>query len=290
MPIQVKSLAEWEREGIADMLSVVIPAHNEEGHIADTVERVVAALEEAKIRHEVLVINDNSVDRTEEIVRRLARENPAVRCVASDPPNGFGFAVRRGLAEFRGDVVAIFMADGSDGPADLVAFYRELQDGYDCVFGSRFSRGGRVVDYPILKLVLNRLGNRFIQLLFRTSCDDISNAFKMYRRTVIAGIQPLLARHFNLTVELPLKSIVRGYRYAIVPNTWINRKQGVSKFQIKEMGARYFFIVLYCFLEKSLARGDFRTSPQMRESQLQVWRAGAGPPTSSSSPTSGSRR
>jgi dolichol-phosphate mannosyltransferase len=271
MPLQVKSLAEWEREGIADMLSVVIPAHNEEGHIADTVEGVAVALQDANIRYEILVVNDNSVDRTETIVRALGRRNPAVRCVNNDAPSGFGFAVRRGLAEFRGDVVAIFMADGSDMPADLVAFYRKLQEGYDCVFGSRFSRGGRVVDYPRPKLVLNRLGNWFIQLLFRISCNDISNAFKMYRRTVIAGIQPLLAQHFNLTVELPLKSIVRGYRYAVVPNVWINRKEGVSKFKINEMGSRYFFIVLYCFLEKSLIKGDLQTSSQIRETQLQVW-------------------
>jgi dolichol-phosphate mannosyltransferase len=142
MPLQVKSLAEWEREGIADMLSVVIPAHNEEGHIADTVESVAAALQDANIRYEILVVNDNSVDRTEAIVRAHGRRNPAVRCVNNDPPNGFGFAVRRGLAEFRGDVVAILMADGSDMPADLVAFYRKLQEGYDCVFGSRFGRGG----------------------------------------------------------------------------------------------------------------------------------------------------
>ena len=271
MPLQVKSLAEWEREGVLDMLSIVIPAHNEEGHIRGTVEGVVAALEEAKIRYEILVVNDNSVDRTTKIVRDLTSANPAVRCVGSDPPNGFGSAVRRGLADFQGDAVVIFMADGSDAPADLVAFYRKLQEGYDCVFGSRFSRGGRVVGYPPLKLILNRLGNRFIQLLFRISCNDISNAFKMYRRTVIAGIQPLLAQHFNLTVELPLKSIVRGYQYAVVPNTWVNRKKGVSKFKIKEMGSRYFFIVLYCFLEKSLVRGDLRSSPQIRETQLQVW-------------------
>ena len=271
MPLQVKSLAEWEREGIPNMLSVVIPAHNEEGHIHGTVEGVVATLEEAQIRYEILVVNDNSIDRTENIVRDFARTNTSVRCVRNDPPSGFGFAVRRGLAEFQGDAVAIFMADGSDAPADLVSFYRKLHEGYDCVFGSRFGRGGGAVGYPAPKLVLNRLGNRFIQLLFRISCDDISNAFKMYRRTVIAGIQPLLAQHFNLTVELPLKSIVRGYRYAVVPNSWRNRKQGVSKFKIKEMGSRYFFIVLYCFLEKSLGRQDLRSSQQMRETQLQVW-------------------
>jgi dolichol-phosphate mannosyltransferase len=271
MPLRVKSLAEWEREGVRDMLSVVIPAHNEQDLIRGTVEGVIATLEKAKIRYEILVINDNSVDRTEKIIRDLASANPAVRCVNSDPPNGFGFAVRRGLADFRGDAVAIFMADGSDAPADLVAFYHKLQEGFDCVFGSRFTGGGRVVDYPVVKRVLNRLGNKFIQLLFRISNDDISNAFKMYRRTVIAGIQPLLAQHFNLTVELPLKSIVRGYRYTTVPNTWVNRKTGESKFKIKEMGSRYFFIVLHCFLEKSLGREDLRSSPEMRETQLQVW-------------------
>jgi dolichol-phosphate mannosyltransferase len=271
MPLQVMSLAEWERDGIADMLSVVIPAHNEEGHIADTVEGVAAALDEAEIRYEILVVNDNSVDQTETMVSAIGRRNPAVRCVSNPPPNGFGFAVRRGLSEFRGDTVAIFMADGSDSAADLVAFYRKLCEGYDCVFGSRFGRGGRVVDYPLPKLVLNRIGNKFIQLLFRIPYGDVSNAFKMYRRSVIAGIQPLLAQHFNLTVELPLKAIVRGYRCAVVPNSWTNRKQGLSKFTIKEMGSRYFFIVFYCFLEKSLGKQDIRSSAELRETQLQVW-------------------
>jgi len=271
MPLQVNSLAEWERAGIPGMLSVVIPAHNEQGHIAETVRGVVAALESERIGFEILVVNDNSTDETEAILASLSRENPAVRHLNNEPPNGFGFAVRRGLANFRGDAVAVFMADGSDAPGDLVKFYRKLQEGYDCVFGSRFQRGGKTIGYPLPKLFLNRLGNKFIQMLFRVSCNDVSNAFKMYRRSVIAGIQPLLAYHFNLTVELPLKAIVRGYRYAVVPNSWINRKEGVSKFVIREMGSRYFFIVLYCYLEKKLGRGDLKTSPEMRETQLQVW-------------------
>lgn len=271
MPLEVKSLAEWERAGVPGLLSVVMPARNEAGHIADTVNGVVAALAEAGIAYEVLVVNDGSTDSTEAIVQTLARDNAGIRCVKNDLPNGFGLAVRRGLADFRGDAVAIFMADGSDSPGDLVAFHRKLQEGYDCVFGTRFGHGGRVVDYPFPKLIANRLGNAFIRLLFRIPCNDISNAFKMYRRSVIAGIQPLLAYHFNLTVELPLKAIVRGYKYAIVANSWRNRKEGVSKFAMKEMGSRYLFIVLYCWLEKKLGRGDLKTSAQVRETQLQVW-------------------
>ncbi len=271
MPIQVNSLAEWLDAGIPGMLSVVIPAHNEEGHIAETVTGITGRLSAAAIAHEVLVVNDNSADRTEAVLRDLAGRFPTVRYVNNDPPNGFGFAVRRGLAEFHGHAVAIMMADGSDSPDDLVAFYQKLEEGHDCVFGSRFIRGGGVVDYPWPKLVLNRLGNKLISLLFRLPNNDISNAFKMYRRAVIAGLQPLLAYHFNLTVELPLKAVVRGYSFATVPNTWHNRKEGLSKFKIREMGSRYFFIIFYCLLEKKLSRNDYRGQEHLWATQLQVW-------------------
>ncbi len=271
MPIQVKSLAEWIAAGVPGMLSVVIPAHNEEGHIAETVRGLVTTLSEARIKHEILIVDDNSQNRTEEILHELQAELPSVRYVNNPPPNGFGFAVRCGLAEFRGDAVAVFMADGSDRPEDLVAFYRHLQQGFDCMFGSRFMRGSKMVDYPWPKLVLNRLGNLFIQLLFGLPYNDVTNAFKLYRRSVIAGVQPLLAYHFNLTVELPLKAIVRGYKYTVVPNSWYNRQQGISKFQIREMGSRYLFIILYCYLEARLSQQDYKNRLDLRETQLQVW-------------------
>jgi dolichol-phosphate mannosyltransferase len=253
-----RAVADWLAAGEAGLLSVVIPAHNEEGHLGETVPALIRALDAAGIRHEILVVNDNSRDRTEAVLVELERQWPSLRHINNVPPNGFGFAVRAGLVEFRGDAVAIVMADGSDQPDDLVAFYRKLQEGYDCVFGSRFMKGGRVVDYPVPKLILNRLANRFITALFMIRYNDVTNAFKLYRRHVIAGLQPLLAYHFNLTVELPLKAMVRGYSYAVLPNSWINRKEGVSKFKIGEMGSRYLFIVLYCLIEKLLSRGDYR--------------------------------
>jgi|SwirhisoilCB1_FD_contig_31_3826296_length_1388_multi_3_in_0_out_0_2 dolichol-phosphate mannosyltransferase len=271
MPIEVRSLAEWETDGIPGMLSVVIPAHNEEGRIASTVRAFHQALVDARIRHEILVVNDNSRDRTEDVLKELAREIREFHYINNAPPNGFGFAVRAGLAAFRGEAVAIVMADASDSPDDLVAFYRKMQEGFECVFGSRFIDGGRVVDYPVPKLLLNRLGNFCIRVLFWTRYNDVTNAFKLYRRSAIAGVQPLLAYHFNLTVELPLKAMVRGYSYAVVPTSWFNRTEGVSKFKIKEMGSRYLFIVLYCYLEKLLAREDYRKRLDLRERQLQVW-------------------
>jgi dolichol-phosphate mannosyltransferase len=183
-----------------------------------------------------------------------------LRWLNNTPPHGFGFAVRRGLENFTGDAVAVYMADASDTPEDLVRFFRTMERlDVDCVFGSRFMRGSRVVDYPAPKLVLNRLANAFIRILFGLRYNDTTNAFKLYHRRVIEGVQPLLSHHFNLTVELPLKAMIRGYNCAVLPNTWINRKAGESKLKIKEMGSRYLFIVLYCFLEKWLSRGDYRS-------------------------------
>jgi len=244
-------------------LSVVIPAHNEEGSIADTVEAVAETLEAEGIEHEILVVNDNSSDGTEKVLRELTSRNPTVRYVNSRVRNGFGRAIRTGLHHFTGDAVVIVMGDGSDSPEDIVRYYRKLDDeGYECVFGSRFIKGSRIIDYPRHKLAINRLANFFVRSLFTFRYNDTTNAFKMYRREVIEGSQPLISPHFNLTVELPLKAIIRGYSYAVIPISWTNRKTGFSKLKIREMGSRYLFIVLYLFLEKYLSRGDYRRPPK----------------------------
>ena len=239
-------------------LSVVIPAHNEAGCIAQTVSDLHRRLAAENIEHELVVVNDNSSDDTPRILADLQTSIAELRVMHNAPPHGFGFAVRRGLESFTGDAVAIYMADASDRPEDLVSFFRVMENkDVDCVFGSRFTRGGKTFDYPFPKLVLNRIANSFIQVLFGLRYNDTTNAFKLYRRHVIDGLKPLLSHHFNLTVELPLKSIVRGYSYAVVPNHWINRKSGESKLKIQEMGSRYLFIVLYCLIEKLLSRGDY---------------------------------
>jgi dolichol-phosphate mannosyltransferase len=150
------------------------------------------------------------------------------------------------------------MADLSDAPADLILYYRVLEQGYECAFGTRFAPGGGVEDYPRLKLLLNRLVNAGIRVMFRHGYNDTTNAFKAYRREVIDQLQPLLSNHFNLTVELPLKAVVRGYSYAIVPITWTNRRYGESKLHLQEMGSRYLFIILYVWLEHHLSLGDYR--------------------------------
>jgi dolichol-phosphate mannosyltransferase len=251
-------------------LSVVIPAHNEADSIGMTVSSAAERLEREGIDYEILVIDDASTDGTSAVVQAIAAANQRVRCLSSHYKNGFGLAVRAGLERFEGDAVAIMMADASDSPDDLVLYYRLFEQGYDCAFGSRFVPGAHVHDYPRFKLVLNRLVNLGIRALFRHGYNDTTNAFKAYRREVVETIQPLLSNHFNLTVEMPLKAIIRGHSFAVVPISWTNRRAGQSKLSLQEMGSRYLFIVLYAFLEQHLSRGDYRHAGFREEPRSRV--------------------
>lgn len=240
-------------------LSVVLPAYNEEGSVLETVQVLYAKLQEERINHEIVVINDNSNDNTLNLLRSIQESIPTLVVYTNHGPNGFGNAVKYGLDRFTGDCVAIMMADLCDDPNDLVCFYRRIIIGdVDCVFGSRFIKGGKLINYPFHKYIINRIANNIIKIVIGTSYNDATNAFKLYKRQTIEGIKPLLSPHFNLTIEISLKSIVRGYTYVVIPNSWKNRKFGESKLKIKEMGSRYFFILIYCFVEKYFSRGDYR--------------------------------
>ncbi len=239
--------------------SVVIPAHNEQGCIEDTVRKLLSVLDGAAFADfEIMAVADHCSDSTEEILERLHSEDKRVCWVRNEKQPGFGMAVRAGLDAYTGDAVAVYMADASDSPEDLVEYFRRIESGAECVFGSRFIKGGEVHDYPRHKLVLNRVGNFIIRMLFHHGLNDTTNAFKAYRREVIDGCRPFLSPHFNLTVELPLKSIIRGYRYEIIPISWHSRRTGTAKFKIREMGSRYFFIIFYCLLEKWMVGADYR--------------------------------
>jgi dolichol-phosphate mannosyltransferase len=240
------------------LLTVVIPARDEEGCIRSTVEHLDLELRLNNVPHEIIVVDDGSTDRTAQILAETAQAIPALRPLTNNGQHGFGRAIIHGLEQMRGDAVVVMMADESDDCRDVVRYWKTLNEGYDAVFGSRFMKGGGVIDYPVFKLFLNRLFNGMIRFLFHIKLNDTTNAFKAYRRTVIEGCKPLISPHFNLTVELPLKTIVRGYSWTVIPITWRNRRTGDAKLKLKEMGSRYFFICLYVWLEKYFSRGDYR--------------------------------
>jgi dolichol-phosphate mannosyltransferase len=256
----MKSLQPVSREPL-QLLSVVIPARNEEGCIAATVEHLHLELRLQQINHEIVVVDDGSSDSTWELLQAIQLRIPQCKPVQNLGEHGFGRAITYGFEHVSGDAVVVMMADESDDCRDVVRYWQLLNEGWDAVFGSRFLRGGGVIDYPRHKLLLNRIANMFLRVMFRVPLNDFTNAFKAYRSTVIRGLRPYLSAHFNLTVELPLKTIVRGYSWTVMPITWRNRRAGESKLKIKEMGSRYLFVALYCWLEKYFSRGDYKAKP-----------------------------
>ena len=244
--------------GSLRLLSVVIPARDEEGCIVSTVEHLHLELRLAGIPHEIVVVDDGSTDGTWGMLRDLKERISELKPVLNEGQHGFGRAVTLGLDQSSGDAVVVMMTDESDDCRDVVRYWKELCKGYDCVFGSRFVKGGGVIDYPRVKLVVNRGANLFLRVLFRVNLNDVTNAFKAYRREVIDGCRPFLSPHFNLTVELPLKAIVRGFTWTVIPITWRNRRSGVAKLKLREMGSRYLFICFYVWLEKYFSGGDYK--------------------------------
>ena len=239
-------------------LSVVIPARNEEGCIAATIEHLHLELSMNHIRHEIVIVDDGSTDSTWRILQEIHSRIPECKPVQNLGEHGFGRAITYGFTQATGDAVVVMMADESDDCRDVVRYWEILGQGWDAVFGSRFIRGGGVIDYPRHKLLLNRMANLFLRFMFGVALNDFTNAFKAYRRTALVGCAPFLSPHFNLTVELPLKIIVRRYSWTVMPITWRNRRAGESKLKITEMGSRYLFVALYCWLEKYFSRGDYR--------------------------------
>jgi dolichol-phosphate mannosyltransferase len=241
-----------------ELFSVVIPARDEAGSLPAMLQHLYREFSTNHVPHEIVVVDDGSRDDTWDVLQQLQSAIPTLRPLRNTGEHGFGRAIRFGLHHCGGDAVVLMMGDESDDARDAVCYWKLLNDGWDCVFGSRFIKGGDTINYPKVKWAVNRLANCFIRVLFGISLNDTTNAFKAYRRTVIQGCEPLIAPHFNLTVEIPLKAIVRGYSWTVVPITWRNRHSGEAKLKIKEMGSRYFFICAYVWLEKYFSRGDYR--------------------------------
>lgn len=244
------------------LYSIVIPAYNEARNIVDTVPLLADALRAESIPFELVVVNDNSVDETGETLDALNETYPEIKRVDNPMPGGFGRAIRCGLNNISGDVVAIVMADLSDSPEDTIRCYRKIEEGWDAVFGSRFMKGSNVSDYPLNKLVIQRIVNNAIRLMFFTPFNDMTNAFKVYRRHVIDDISPMRAAHFNITIELSLSTLIRHYSIVQIPIHWEGRTWGQSNLHLRAMGRRYLATLMKLWFERLLIVDDLRLESQ----------------------------
>ena len=232
------------------MLSIIVPVRNESNIIQEVFDYFSNNLKD--IQYEILIINDFSNDDTLDKCKKLVDEYKNFR-IFDNPKKGLGGAINLGINEAKGDNISIMMADLSDDIDDLKRYNVLMEQGnFDAILGSRFTKDSKVKGYPIQKLILNRLFNFFVSIVFLNKYNDYTNAFKIYKKKTLVEIMPLISESFNIFLEIPLKIISRNYKYKIISINWIGRKKGESKFKIKELGAKYLFTLIYCFIEKNL--------------------------------------
>jgi len=239
-------------------LNIIIPLRDEEDQIEITIDFLNKELKDFKKDFKITLIDDHSRDSTWNKLEKIKLKNSKVEIFKNEYNPGYGNAVRFGIEKNQSDAAVFFMGDCSDNPKDIINYADCLDEGFDCVFGSRFIKNSVVKDYPFPKLILNRIANNFIRLLFLIKYNDVTNAFKAYRKDLLVNSKPIVSKHFNINAELALKAISRGYKYKVIPISWSNRKKNISKFKIKEMQNRYIFTILYVWIEKILLQKDFK--------------------------------
>ncbi|WP_171208267.1 MULTISPECIES: glycosyltransferase family 2 protein [unclassified Ruegeria] len=234
------------------LFSIIMPAYNEEDVIEDTIRDLCEHLNTTEFHYELIVVDDASSDATAEILKKLVWDYPNLRNIHNAGPNGYGFAIRKGLEVYKGDAAVVVTSDGADAPQDVAAYFKCIADGADCAFGARFGPDSTVVGYPPVKRVINRVTNTLIGWMVGAPYRDFTNGFKCYRRTVIDDMQPLVAGQFNITIEMSLKAVLGGWNYSVVPNDWRQRDGGESSFSILKLIRPYGATLLYCLLRNYL--------------------------------------
>ena len=233
-------------------VSIIIPVRNEEL----VIKKIISQLENKlkSLSYEIIFINDFSTDNTAQIIEEIIRSKIQIK-FHNNKRKGLGGAITEGINKASGEAVCIMMSDLSDNIDDFKKYYDIIKNQQiDAVFGSRFIQGSKIIDYPRKKLILNRIFNIITKLLFISDYNDFTNAFKIYKKSALLKTFPLISESFNIFLEMPLKIISRKMKYKIIPISWTNRKEGDSKFDIKELKAKYLFTLIYCWLEKILLK------------------------------------
>ena len=234
-------------------LSIIIPVYNESLQIPITIKKL-SVLKNELNDFEIVFIDNLSSDDTLKKLKFYTKKKSYFKIYKSKK-RGLGSAISTGIIKSKKKYICIFMSDMSDDIKDLVKYFKIIsKNKLDAVFGSRFLSQSKVKNYPTHKLILNRFINNIIKLIFLSDYNDFTNAFKIYRRSTLNKLFPLVSENFNIFLEIPLKIITRNFTYKIIPINWTGRKKGTSKFRIKELGSMYLFTLLYCLFEKILLR------------------------------------
>ena len=224
-------------------VTVILPTRNEAECIGETLRRTAAELRRAGLSYEILVVDDESTDGTQEIVEKASAQDAGIALVRHPAPHSFGFSVRDGIGQANGEMCVIMMADLSDDPKFIPEMWKKFLEGCDVIVGSRFLAGSKIDRYPLPKMLSNRLFNAAVEIGLMRRISDSSNNFKAFR-TSKAKLVPLGSQGFEVGAELLLRMMMAWEKVAEIPVSWSDRERGVAKFRLSGVFYKYFLLYL----------------------------------------------
>ncbi|MBU0648065.1 polyprenol monophosphomannose synthase [Patescibacteria group bacterium] len=212
---------------------IVIPTYNERDNICELIEEIFLLVPDIFL----LVIDDNSPDGTGQIVKDLQRQYPKVILIERSGKLGLGTAYKLGFKyalEHNFDYIMEMDADFSHDPAVLENFFLNVEK-YDLVIGSRYIRGGRLVNWPLLRWALSYLASFYVRLITGLPIKDTTAGFKCFKKEVLQSINlnEIISEGYSFQIEMHYKAWKNGWRIKEIPITFVDRSNGISKMNNK---------------------------------------------------------
>ncbi len=238
-----------EHKKLWGAVSVVIPCHNEETNVEPMITKLESFFGE--YIYEIIPVEDNSTDKTGEVIRKLANLNPVIKPIYRNPPNGVGRAIADGLSMAKGEYVLTLDCDFHQILPEIRDMFDAAAKGYDVVIGSRFSPHSVLLNYPFKKIIANRCFHLLAQTMFLRGFRDLTNNLKLMRKEVVDRLR-LRQNGFAVNAETGFQPLLMGYKLKEVPLSWIGRtpEMGMSKFSLLRAGFGYLSVLLRLWLKQ----------------------------------------
>jgi len=217
--------------------SVIIPTLNESDNIEELVVKINQGLDSGGIRHETIVVDDDSSDGTPTIVNKLSKKNPRNRLISRNRKEGFGSAIFDGFIKSKGDVIVTMDADFSHPPESIISLIKAVGDD-DVVVGSRYIDGGKM-NGPLYRKLLSQIINRVIILILDLKIHDCTGGFIALKREVFNSIGEIKAKSGDFSFEIIYKAKKAGFKIIEIPFVYEWRRKGKTKTNVLKFGYNY---------------------------------------------------
>ena len=216
-------------------LAIIIPVYNEGPNIKATIEDIEKKIETP---HKIFIVYDFEEDNTLPIVKEM-RESGLPLELLKNPVRGVASAIKTGLRDVPHEYLLVSMADLSDDYSIVDRMCKLMDSGFDIVCGSRYMKGGKQIGGPVFKKMLSRAAGVSLKYLTSLPVHDVTNSYKLYRKSVVDKIEIESESGFEIGMEILVKTHFSGHKVTEVPSTWTDREEGKSKFKLFKWLPKY---------------------------------------------------